>query len=289
MTNVRSHELRRVTHGAAVARQVERLGSPREFLQRSHVIAHRPIGRRHHRRRPGHDVIAGEQEIRLLQRKGHVVGGMAGRRDRLDRPARARDDFAISKRAVGTEIGVVARVQSRGLTDIERARGTMCAFGEDHGAGCGFDPRHGGGMVAMGVGNENVGDGFPAHGIEQRGDMRLVEWTGIDDGDLPAAHDIGDGPLEREWPGIVGEEAPHAGHHLLYRFRREIKALVERNVRAHARRTHVPAGRRRTWPRGPNTNGHCSRFVMRGLDPRIHRKKSTSFKVMDCRVKPGND
>jgi len=30
-------------------------------------------------------------------------------------------------------------------------------------------------------------------------------------------------------------------------------------------------------------------LVMRGLDPRIHRKKSASFKSMDCRVKPGND
>jgi hypothetical protein len=27
---------------------------------------------------------------------------------------------------------------------------------------------------------------------------------------------------------------------------------------------------------------------MRGLDPRIHLKKSR-FKKMDCRVKPGND
>ena len=28
---------------------------------------------------------------------------------------------------------------------------------------------------------------------------------------------------------------------------------------------------------------------MRGLDPRIHRKKQNRFSVMDCRVKPGND
>jgi hypothetical protein len=27
---------------------------------------------------------------------------------------------------------------------------------------------------------------------------------------------------------------------------------------------------------------------MRGLDPRIHLKEE-SFKMMDCRVKPGND
>jgi len=28
---------------------------------------------------------------------------------------------------------------------------------------------------------------------------------------------------------------------------------------------------------------------MRGLDPRIHRKNNFYSKVMDCRVKPGND
>src|SRR5262249_51353069 len=32
----------------------------------------------------------------------------------------------------------------------------------------------------------------------------------------------------------------------------------------------------------------CPRPVMRGLDPRIHRKKGF-FQGMDCRVKPGND
>jgi hypothetical protein len=28
---------------------------------------------------------------------------------------------------------------------------------------------------------------------------------------------------------------------------------------------------------------------MRGLDPRIHRKKPFIVEAMDCRVKPGND
>ena len=28
------------------------------------------------------------------------------------------------------------------------------------------------------------------------------------------------------------------------------------------------------------------RFIMRGLDPRIHQE---NFRAMDCRVKPGND
>jgi hypothetical protein len=36
------------------------------------------------------------------------------------------------------------------------------------------------------------------------------------------------------------------------------------------------------------TSSRCSRFVMPGLDPGIHRK-NVSFSAMDCRVKPGND
>ena len=32
-----------------------------------------------------------------------------------------------------------------------------------------------------------------------------------------------------------------------------------------------------------------ARLVMRGLDPRIHHKKVSLLRVMDCRVKPGND
>jgi len=38
-----------------------------------------------------------------------------------------------------------------------------------------------------------------------------------------------------------------------------------------------------------NTNGGASRPVMPGLDPGIHQKKSLLIKMMDCRVKPGND
>jgi hypothetical protein len=30
-------------------------------------------------------------------------------------------------------------------------------------------------------------------------------------------------------------------------------------------------------------------FVMRGLDPRIHRREQSYPRMMDCRVKPGND
>ncbi|MGH7487428.1 MAG: hypothetical protein ACREMY_17770, partial [bacterium] len=35
-------------------------------------------------------------------------------------------------------------------------------------------------------------------------------------------------------------------------------------------------------------SGDYPQLVMRGLDPRVHRKR-LSFVMMDCRVKPGND
>jgi hypothetical protein len=38
-----------------------------------------------------------------------------------------------------------------------------------------------------------------------------------------------------------------------------------------------------------DTNDRYPRPVVRGLDPRIHQEKPSFVKVMDCRVKPGND
>src|SRR5215467_8571398 len=67
--------------------------------------------------------------------------------------------------------------------------------------------------------------------------------AGIDDGDLTSADDVGHGPLEREWPGIVGEQPPHAGRRLLHRFRRKVEAAIERNIGAHAHRPPERTGR----------------------------------------------
>jgi hypothetical protein len=180
-------------------------------------------------------VIAGEQEIGLPERKRHMVGGVAGRRHRLDGPTRPSDDIAIGKRAVGPELGIVACIHARGLADVERSRGTVRAFGQHQGPGRRLDWRHCGGVVAMGVGDENMRDRFPPHGVEERSNVGLVERTGIDDGDLPSTDDIGDGPLEREWPGVVGEQPPHARHDLLHRFGGKLEAAIKRDVGAHAK------------------------------------------------------
>ena len=40
-------------------------------------------------------------------------------------------------------------------------------------------------MIAVGVGHENVRDGLAVHGVEQRGNVRVIERARINDRDLP--------------------------------------------------------------------------------------------------------
>src|SRR6185312_6412437 len=85
-------------------------------------------------------------------------------------------------------------------------------------------------MVAMRMRDEDVRDGLAPHGIEQRGEMRGIVGTRIDDRDLAASDDVAQRPLERERPGIVGHDPSHARHRLVDGVGREIKGLVEGNV-----------------------------------------------------------
>ena len=87
----------------------------------------------------------------------------------------------------------------------------------------------------MGVVHETVGDGLATHGIEQRRNVRLVERTGIDDGDLTATDNIGDRPSERERTRIVGKQPANPGRDLFHLAGRKTEAFVERNVITHAR------------------------------------------------------
>ena len=107
-----------------------------------------------------------------LQRERHVVGGVAGRRDRLERPAVAAHHLAVGERAVGTKIRVVAGVEPRRLADMQRPRGAMRAFGQTCAPVAALMRRHAGRMVAVGVGDEDVRDGLAAHRVEQRLDVR---------------------------------------------------------------------------------------------------------------------
>ena len=197
-------------------------------------------------------MIAGEQQVALLQCERHVVRGVAGRGDRLDGPASAGDHLAVGQRAVGLELGIVAGVEARRLADIERSRGAMRPFGEHHGPGRRLDSRHRGGMIPMRMRHEDMGDGFPAYRIEQGRNVRLVERTGIDDRNVALADDVGQGPLERERARIVGEHPAHPGRDLIDDVGRKVEALIEGNVVAHA---HQPWEKEGLLPMLSRTSG----------------------------------
>jgi hypothetical protein len=89
------HVARRVGHRRAMAGQIERLAAPRELVQRRHVVAHGAIGRRDDGGRPAHHMVAGKQQIGFLEGERHVIGGMARRRHRFERPAIAAHCLAV--------------------------------------------------------------------------------------------------------------------------------------------------------------------------------------------------
>ena len=168
MQDVVIDEAAGVADRRAVAGEIDRLAALGELLQRSHVVAHGAVGRRHDRGRPSHHMIAGKQRVVLLEGKGHVIGGVAGRRHRFDGPAVAAHDLAIFERDVRAEIAVAAGIERIVLADMQRPRGAVRAFGIDGGAGRRFDRRHRRRMVAMGVGDEDCRHRLVAHGLEQR-------------------------------------------------------------------------------------------------------------------------
>ena len=124
-----------------------------------------------------------------LKRKRHVVGGVARRRHRLERPAvagrppRRRRARGRARKSVSLEAS-----SPRRLADMQRTRGAMRTFGQHQRAGRRLDRGHAGRMVAMGVGDEDVRHGLAAHRVEQCRDCgrhrraRILRQDGLLDG-----------------------------------------------------------------------------------------------------------
>ena len=202
-------------------------------MERCHVVAHGAVGRRHDGGRPAHDVIAGKQQIGLLEGERHVIGGMAGRRHRFERPAVAADRLAVGERDVGTKIHVGRGVQPPRLADMQRPRQPVRTLRENLGSGRRLDLRHRRRMIAMGVGDENMRDGLAAHGVKQRGDMGIVVGAGIEDRDFAAADDVAHRALERERSGIIGDHRADLRRNLAYPVGLKVECLIEGDVVAH--------------------------------------------------------
>src|SRR4051794_6611162 len=120
-------------------------------------------------------------------------------------------------------------------------------------------------MIAMGMGDDDVRHRLAAHRVEQRRTMRLVDRTGINDGDLPLPYDVAYRALEREWSGIVAQYPPHARHHLFDGVRREVELFVVGNILVH---------RTSRWPLGFGQSTDFAAPSVERLTPLSRRRTS---------------
>ena len=152
-------------------------------------------------------MVAREQQARTAQRVGHVVCGVTRGGDRFERPVCAFDDLAVGEPVVRPELHIAAGIEPLGFADVQLARGAVRPLRQHDRAGRGLDRTYGRRMIAVGVRDQDMGDGFTAHGIKQRLHMRRIVRPGIDDRDFAAADDVTHRALEGERARIVGEDA----------------------------------------------------------------------------------
>ena len=175
-------------------------------------------------------MIADEIDLSLGPRERQMIGGVAGRCDRLQRPALPFDDVAVLDFDIRPEIAIGAGLRIVFLALEARPRSAVRPLGINRRAGGGLDPRRVRRVVAVGMGDQNMRHGLAAHGVQQRLGMRLVVGSGIDDRDLALANDVTDRAGEGERARIVAEDTPHAGTGFIDDTRLERKVAVERNV-----------------------------------------------------------
>ena len=175
-------------------------------------------------------MVADEKHFTLRPGEGQMIGGMARRRHRLQRPAGAFDGLAVPYRDVGLEVAVGAGFRIVLLALIARPRRAMRPLGIHGRAGRSLDPRGVRRMVAVGVGDQNMRHGFAAHGVQQRRGMDFIVGARIDDRDLALADDVTHRAREGEGAGIVAQNPPYAGADFFDHAWLQGKVAVERDV-----------------------------------------------------------
>src|SRR5262249_37425478 len=215
MHDVAGDEFRSVADYVAMAGKIDRLRPCCEPMERGHVVAHGSIRWRHDRGRPAHHVVTRKQHFGALESESHVVCGVPRRRNRFKRPAVAGNYIAVGEAMVRNKVGVTASVESFGLADEQRSRRPMRTLAVGGGAGCGLDGRGAGGMIAMGVGDNDMRHRLAVYSLEQRRSVLLVDRSGIDDRDVAATDDIAERPLKRERSRIIGQDTPYAGRDMV--------------------------------------------------------------------------
>ncbi len=150
-------------------------------------------------------MVGAEQHARALEREAQVVRAMAWGVDRGQAPVPALDGGAVRERHVGAE-GMVAALPAL----VRRRHVRAEAVGTR--AGCGLQRRDAGRVVAMGVGDEDMGDPLAFRGAQDRREVVGILGPRVEHGDGAAgADDPGVGAAPGEGAGIAAEEAADAG------------------------------------------------------------------------------
>jgi len=235
----------RLFDGRAMGREIDSIIAREQRVKALEVGVHVSVGRRNDGRRPAHYVIAGKKRAFPGERKAQMIGKMSRRMDRFNAPARPFDGRAVADDLVRRKAVIGALVKRRRVKfpfanrmRPEAENGRAHAIGEA--------PRPAA-MIAMGVRDQDMGDAFAGERRYKRVEMRKVVWTRINDGDLALADNVGSGAGISEGAGIIGDNAPHAGVHVVGDARREVDVLDEGDVgqgdirqRARARSTSRP-------------------------------------------------
>ena len=90
-------------------------------------------------------------------------------------------------------------------------------------------------MVAMGVGDQTMRHPLAFNRREQGIEMRIIIGTGVNDGDVALADNVGTAARVSERAGIVGDHPPQAGREHIGHAVREVDVFNEGNCGQNAR------------------------------------------------------
>ena len=162
-------------------------------------------------------MIARKDEIASRECEDEMVAGVAGRGDCLHLPAIAGDQRPVRQDNIGHEIPIDSEIRLR-----RAFRGAaMAPAGMARRAGCGGKALDAAGVVAMGVGDQDVAHGLARRRRHQRPKVGFVVRPRIDDGHPAGAQDVavgagegeraGIGAVTRRTPGATGTAWPYWG------------------------------------------------------------------------------
>src|SRR5215216_2187209 len=133
-----------------------------------------------------------------------MVRGMARRVHRLEAPLAALDRVAVARHDIRREIPVATLLGAR----LAALAAGMRTEAVSRRSGRRLQRPGGRRMIPVSVSNEDVGHPLAVEAGQQRLDMLGEIGTGIDDGDLAFADDIGAGALIGERARVAGDDPP---------------------------------------------------------------------------------